>query len=64
MTENQPQPLWVDEEPEESGRLILSERDFARFLEVLDNPPPPTPNLVAAMRAYRQLKAEFPDNNL
>ncbi|HEX8465324.1 MAG TPA: DUF1778 domain-containing protein [Abditibacterium sp.] len=54
----------VDEEREESGRLILSKRDFARFVEVLNDPSPPTPNLVAAMRAYRQLKAEFPDNNL
>ncbi len=55
-------------EPETSEyaekRLVLSERDFARFLEMPDDPSPPTPHLRAAMRAYRQLQKQYPENNL
>lgn len=45
-------------------RITLSERDFARFVELIDNPKPPTPELVAAMTAYHRLKAANPHNNL
>ncbi|OYV75213.1 MAG: hypothetical protein B7Z66_13760 [Chromatiales bacterium 21-64-14] len=31
-------------------RIVLSERDTARVLELLENPPKPTPALVAAAR--------------
>ncbi len=31
-------------------RIVLSERDTARVLELLDNPPEPTPALMAAAR--------------
>lgn len=45
-------------------RIILSERDFARFVECLNNPQPPTQTLIEARRAYRQLQKELPGNNL
>jgi uncharacterized protein (DUF1778 family) len=35
---------------EAEERFQLSERDSLRVLELLDNPPPPNPRLVAAMR--------------
>jgi uncharacterized protein (DUF1778 family) len=31
-------------------RIVLSERDSARILKLLDNPPKPTPALLAAAR--------------
>jgi uncharacterized protein (DUF1778 family) len=31
-------------------RIVLSERDSARVLKLLDNPPKPTPALLAAAR--------------
>lgn len=57
------EPYEDGEAPAGLGRLVLSERDFERFLQILDDPAPPTPRLVAALRAYRQLQAEFPGNN-
>ncbi len=48
---------------EREERIVLSERDFERFLEIINDPKPPTPALVAARQAYRKLQAEFPDNN-
>lgn len=35
-------------------RIVLSERDTARVLELLDNPPKPTAALLAAARAFRE----------
>ena len=49
---------------EREERIVLSERDFARFVESINNPQPPTQALIEARRAYRQLQTEFPDNNL
>lgn len=49
---------------ESDERILLSERDYARFLAILDDPKPPTPALITALRDYRQLRAQFPDNNL
>jgi uncharacterized protein (DUF1778 family) len=34
-------------------RIVLSERDTGRVLELLENPPEPTPALVAAARRRR-----------
>jgi len=34
-------------------RIVLSERDTLRVLELLDNPPKPTPALLAAARRRR-----------
>ena len=34
-------------------RIVLSERDTARVLRLLENPPKPTPSLVAAARRRR-----------
>lgn len=45
-------------------RIVLSERDFERFVEIINNPKPPTPALIAARRAYQQLQAELPESNL
>jgi uncharacterized protein (DUF1778 family) len=44
-------------------RIVLSERDFDRFVEIINAATPPTPSLVEARKAYRKLQAEFPDNN-
>ena len=35
-------------------RIVLSERDSRRVLELLENPPEPTPALVAAARRRRR----------
>jgi len=35
---------------ERSERIVLSERDTVRVLELLENPPKPTPALMAAAR--------------
>ncbi len=37
---------------EQNERIILSERDTARVLELLENPPKPTEALLAAARAF------------
>ena len=37
-------------------RIILSERDSARILKLLENPPKPTPALVAAARRHFEKK--------
>ncbi len=49
---------------ERNERIILSQRDFARFVELIENPPPPSQELRAAIADYRQLKAAHPDANL
>ncbi|MBM4411620.1 MAG: DUF1778 domain-containing protein [Chloroflexi bacterium] len=38
-------------------RIVLSERDARRLMEYLDNPPPPTPGMIAA--AARALSGTF-----
>ena len=48
----------------EEERLILSERDFARFVEILNDPSPPAPALVKAMRDYEATKAAHPARGL
>ena len=48
----------------EEEKILLSERDFARFVELIDNPPPPTDSLRAAMTEYQRLKAAHPEANL
>jgi uncharacterized protein (DUF1778 family) len=37
-------------------RIVLSERDTVRVLELLENPPKPTPALIAAARRRRARK--------
>ena len=46
------------------GRILLSGRDYAQFVTMLDNPKPPTPELREAMAEYHRLKAAYPDANL
>ena len=41
---------------EKSQRVQLSERDTARVLKLLENPPKPTPALLAAARRRQQRK--------
>ena len=48
----------------EQERIVLSERDFARFVQILEDTAPPTPALVTAMRVYQQTKAAHPDRGL
>jgi len=38
---------------DQNERIVLSERDTARVLALLDNPPKPSRALLAAARAYR-----------
>lgn len=39
---------------ERNERIVLSERDTARVLELLENPPKPTAALLAAARAHKE----------
>ena len=45
-------------------RIVLSERDFARFVELVENPAAPTEALQAAAAKYAELKAANPQANL
>ena len=38
-------------------RILLSERDFARFVACIENPQPPTPELVAAWNDFQHKKS-------
>ena len=38
-------------------RITLTERDFTRFVELVENPPPPTAALRAAMADYQRQMA-------
>jgi len=43
---------------ERNERIVLSERDTLRVLELLENPPKPTAALLAAVRGYRRQTGE------
>jgi uncharacterized protein (DUF1778 family) len=43
---------------ERNERIVLSERDTLRVLELLEQAPQPTPALLAAARRYRQQTGE------
>ena len=43
---------------ERNERIVLSERDTLRVLELLENPPKPTAALLAAVRNYRRQTGE------
>lgn len=44
-------------------KIVLSERDFSRFVEIINNPEPPTPVLRRAMQEYEAMRAQNPDGN-
>lgn len=48
---------------EKEEKLILSDQEFEKFVAALDNPPAPTPALVAARQSLRQLQEEHPQGN-
>lgn len=48
----------------EQERIVLSERDFARFVEILEDPGAPAPALVEAMSNYQATRAAHPDRGL
>ncbi len=48
----------------EQERIVLSEAQFARFVEILEDPAPPTPKLVRAMQEYQATKEQHPDRGL
>ena len=52
-------PFWNKHE-----KIVLSERDFARFVELIENPAPPTHELMDGIAEYRRLKAAHPEANL
>ena len=43
---------------DKAERITLSERETVRILDLLENPPPPTPSLVAAAREDASRAAE------
>lgn len=43
----------------ERHRIVLSDRDARRVLEYLDNPPPPTPGMIAAAARVRAGTFDF-----
>ena len=49
---------------ERHERITLSERDFARFVEMIENPQPPTQGLREAMADYQKLRVQHPESNL
>ncbi len=49
---------------ERQERIVLSERDFARFVAGIEKPDAPTLELQKAMAEYRQVKAAFPASHL
>lgn len=46
---------------ERHERIVLSERDFERFVAAIENPPDPTEELKAAIADYRR---RFPNDGL
>jgi len=52
------------EEAEQFSNITLSERDYARVVAALADPPQPTPALVRAMRHYQaQREADSKSNS-
>ncbi len=45
-------------------RLALSERDFARFVQLIETPNAPTQQLRQAMADYQRLQADSPESGL
>ena len=45
-------------------RLHLSKAEFARFVEILEDPIPPTPALMRAIQEYQKAKAAHPNRGL
>ena len=62
--------LWSVAEPDsdpesnQNNRISLSDRDFTRFIDLIENPKPPTQNLRELMAKYQRLKALYPQSNL
>lgn len=49
---------------ETQERITLSKRDFDRFVALIDNPKPPTPELQNAMAEYSRLQDAHPQARL
>ena len=39
---------------ERHDKIVLSDRDFVRFIEAIENPDPPTPSLNSAIAEFRR----------
>lgn len=48
---------------EREARIVMSERDFARFMDALDNPEPPNDRLKAAAEKYKAVRRQHPELN-
>lgn len=48
----------------EQERIVLSKQQFARFVEILEDPAPPTPALARAMQEYQATKTVHPNRGL
>lgn len=51
-------------EPDPRERIVLSERDLIRFVDLIENPEPPTQELREAMAEYRRLQPAYSNANL
>ena len=49
---------------EQQERIILSERDFARFVASLESPKEPSKELKEAWAEYEDVKVKHPERNL
>lgn len=48
---------------EREEKIVLSERDFERFLDAIDNPQPPTEKLREAMKQFQAISRDHPELN-
>ena len=48
---------------EREERIVLSERDFVRFVEALDNPKPVSAKLKEAAAQYKAIQRQHPERN-
>lgn len=56
-------PLCFERHDEET-RIHLSQSQFARLVEILEDSTPPSQSLILAMRDYQAAKKAFPDRGL
>ena len=48
---------------EREEKIVLSERDFARFVEALDEPKPVSAKLKEAAAQYKAIRRQHPEAN-
>lgn len=48
---------------ERADKIVLSARDFERFVDAIENPAPPTQKLQDAAREFKALSRQHPERN-